>query len=76
MDWTEQKCYISPLQLTYLIFLPIFKLLARAVNLLVTYLLVFTRIFLSLNPILQQKATARGVDLSHTVAKGARFAEV
>ena len=61
---------------SYLIFLPIFKLLARAVNLLDTYLLVCTRVFISLNPILQQKATAWVVDLSHPVAKGARFAEV
>ena len=60
----------------YLIFLPIFKLLARAVNLLDTYLLVCIRVFISLNPILQHKATARDAALSHALAKGARFAEV
>ena len=60
----------------YLIFLPIFKLLARADNLLDTYLLVCTRVLISLNPIIQQKATAWCVDLSHAVAKCARFAEV
>ena len=46
----------------YLIFLTILNLLARAVNLLDTYLLVFKKIFISLTLILQQKATTIAVD--------------
>ena len=59
-----------------MIFLPIFKILARAINLLDTYLLVFTKIFINLTLILQQKASASAVVWSHAVAKGARLTKM
>ena len=62
----------------YLIFLPIFKLPARAVNLSNTYLLVFTKIFISNSMRCRLKARCSkmcevGSNTTHIMAKGKKY---